>query len=83
MINACKKVTYTTRAEAKKAAQAVASRFGGKRTPYACHECGLWHLTSQRPGDFREKKKQWRRAVKADSANINRTAAAEKEGDCA
>ena len=51
------KVRYYCRTRAKQAAKLIKRAGGNRRSvltttdplrPYLCHECGAWHLTSQR-----------------------------------
>lgn len=57
----CSKVSYITRAFAKKAAKRLKSAGKGNRSmdkklePYLCPKCTMWHLTSNVRGDRNKK----------------------------
>lgn len=47
------KLTYRSKAKAKRASRSVRGGRPGQMTgthlrPYRCHSCGLWHLTKRR-----------------------------------
>lgn len=44
---ACEKKRYLTRRRAKWFARQLRNSGLPELSPYRCHDCGLWHLTSQ------------------------------------